>query len=385
MSVRRPSLLQLVVIALLTGGVLGICPCLFQGALLSPAIYDYFPQQTPAGCMTNSSVNCTNYPGMYQNDSAIKLYGTSCAVWDQMPATPWFSYCPPASNWSHSDYNWCQQPWCYVDASCPDGVSSSVFQGESTAAYYSYLSCGSTSDCYTNVAWNASYVWPTACPYDPTGGKTYKAHKSGDCACLFQGKSLTSAVYDNWPQKQPAACMNSTDCTDYPGKYAGMAAIKQYGTTCGAWDQIPGTPWYSYCPAGSEWCHYDWNWCQQPWCYVNETCSSGVASSVFSGSDVAFYSYSTCINTPDCYTGIPWNYTPGWPIPPSECPFDSSDNNWHTAQQCPNGWITTTTTSTSGSTSTHNATTSIYLIPSHSAHMPELAAMAMVVVFMMQH
>ena len=282
---------------------------------------------------------------MYKNEKAINLYGSTCGAWDQAPGTPWYSYCPNTSNWSHPDYNWCQQPWCYVDPSCPDAVPSSVFTGSADASHYSYLSCGSKSDCYTNIAWNKTYKWPANCPYDPTGSKTYKTHKAGSCACMFQGKALPSTLYDNYPSKSPAGCNNSTDCKKYPGMYKALAAIKYYGTTCVSWDQQPGTPWYSYCPAGSKWCGYDHNWCQQPWCYVDSSCATAVPSTVFSGSDTGFYSYNTCANAPDCYSKIAWNSTPS---PPKACPFDSSDNGWHTDTQCPNGWrvggTTTTTT-----------------------------------------
>jgi len=175
---------------------------------------------------------------MYNTSKAVKLYGSNCAVWDQMPGTPWNSYCPSTtSDWSHPDYNWCQQPWCYVDASCPSAVPSTVFTG-SDVAYYSYLSCGATSDCYSNIAWNATYVWPPKCPYDPTGDKTYKVHKSGDCACKFQGRTLTSPIIDHYPEKKPAGCAPGTDCTNYPGMYKAMDAINYYGTTCGSWDKI---------------------------------------------------------------------------------------------------------------------------------------------------
>jgi len=166
---------------------------------------------------------------------------------------------------------------------------------------------------------------------------------------------LPSTLYDNYPSKSPAGCNNSTDCKKYPGMYKALAAIKYYGTTCVSWDQQPGTPWYSYCPAGSKWCGYDHNWCQQPWCYVDSSCATAVPSTVFSGSDTGFYSYNTCANAPDCYSKIAWNSTPS---PPKACPFDSSDNGWHTDTQCPKGWLTSSGT-TGGTTGGTGSTTGV--------------------------
>jgi len=334
-----------------------VCPCVFQGQTLPASIYDNYPNKKPANCTpaasgcTPGSVcgdTCTKWPGMYKNSPMTKYYGTNCAPWDQMPDTPWYSYCPMTSDWSNQDFNWCQQPWCYVDnTTCTEGVPSSVFAG-SEVAYYSYLSCGHTADCYTNIAWNASYVWPANCPYDPTSQSTYRVHKSGVCACMFQGAQMDAATYTNYPVKNPVGCTvgGSPDCANWPGQYKDQEAIKLYGTTCASWDQMPGTPWFSYCPAGSLWCHYDWNWCTQPWCYVNETCSSGVASSVYKGSPVAFYSYDTCLSTPDCYTNVAWKNSTTRVLP-AACPYDSSDNGWYTAKACASGWefpVTTTTT-----------------------------------------
>jgi len=305
---------------------------------LTPAVYDNYPVKDPADCDTaitddKNAKYCKKKPGMYKAMAAIKLYGTTCAAWDQIPGTPWYSYCPAGSNWAHMDFNWCQQPWCYVDKTCTgEKVASSVFKGSDTA-YYSYTACGHTADCYTDIAWNKSYAWPTGCPYDPHADKGYAVHEKGNCACGYQGKELDPTLYTNYPNEDPTGCVAnaSVTCTKNPGMYKTMASIKFYGTTCAAWDQMPGTPWYSYCPANSDWCHYDYNWCQQPWCYVDKACTSKVATSVFKGSTVAFYSYDTCLDTPDCYSKIAWNATPS---PPAACPFDYSDNKWQTSKTC---------------------------------------------------
>ena len=103
------------------------------------------------------------------------------------------------------------------------------------------------------------------CPYDPHGENTYMVYKQ-DCPCLYQGAALPSDLYTNYP-------------TSNPGEYAGLTQIHLYGTTCAAWDQSPETPWFSSCPSGADWCSYDHNWCQAPWCYVSDSCSTGVGPS----------------------------------------------------------------------------------------------------------
>jgi hypothetical protein len=298
--------------------------------------------------------------------AAIKLYGTTCAAWDQMPDTPWYSLCEVTivqptrclfslgsscevtngnaePDWSTNEKNWCQQPWCYVDSTCTgDKVATSVFEG-SPISYYSYQSCGGAANCYTGISGNSTFEWPTGCPYNPHGGtgaaRSFSVHESGSCACLYQGKKLDASVYTNYPDEKPAGCVadSTVTCTRSPGMYANMASIKWYGTTCAAWDQMPGTPWFSSCPANSEWCNYDFNWCQQPWCYVSSSCNSMVATSVFEGQTViAQYSYATCLNTPNCYTNISGVAAPT--NIPSGCPFDAKDNFWQTAKLCP-AWL----------------------------------------------
>jgi len=281
------------------------CACLYQGKQISADTYTNYPIQDP---------------GKYASYGAVKIYGSTCAAWDAQPGTPWFDYCPDSASFSEKDYNWCMQPWCYVSDKCSSKVPSSVFNGSSTA-FYSYKTCGCEADCYTNVAWTDN-TWPAGCPYDPHGDNTYTVHKAGNCACLYQGAVLDNDTYTNYP-------------ADEPGKYKDLANIKSYGTVCAAWDQVPETPWVSYCPADSDWCHQDYNWCIEPWCYVSDTCSSKVPSSVFKGSSVTFYSYDTCLSTPDCYTGLAWeNSTAG---APAGCPFDGSSVGWYTSASC-KGW-----------------------------------------------
>jgi len=288
----------------------GDCACIYQGSELAADTYNSYPADDP---------------GKYNTYESIKVYGTTCAAWDAIPGTPWFSYCPGNASFGTADYNWCQQPWCYVDSSCSSAVGTSVFAGSSTT-HYSYLTCGSAADCYTNIAWNDSYSWPAGCPYDPYSTTDYKVFKTGSCSCLYHGQLLASDIYTNYPAQDP-------------GKYASNGNIKIYGTSCAAWDQVPETPWASDCPSGSDWCNKDYNWCQLPWCYVDSSCATGVSTSVFNGSTTTHYSYDTCLGTPDCYTDIAWGTTDG---APQGCPFDQSSSGWYTAKNCSDGWSDST-------------------------------------------
>ena len=115
---------------------------------------------------------------------------------------------------------------------------------------------------------------------------------------------------------------------DHPGRFANLTYISIYGTTCAAWDQMPETPGSAYCANNADWCHSQFNWCQLPWCFVGEGCSSRLAMQGFGGSSAAFYSYDTCLSAPDCRT-MPFD---------ESCPFDSKDTSWSTAKQCPDSW-----------------------------------------------
>jgi len=337
----RGVLVAMTLLALPTGASAD-CSCIYQGSRLLPSLYANYPSSDP---------------GKYNTGyDAIDIYGTTCAAWDQMEGTPWKSYCPDNADFSLVANSWCQAPWCYVASSCSSKIASSVFAGSSTA-YYSYATCGNTPDCYTN-----SGAGVTGCPYDPHGTKTNKIHKGGDCACTYQGNTLASSLYNNYP-------------TSNPGRYKDYAGIKNYGTTCAAWDQLPNTPWFSYCPSGSDWCHQTFNWCQLPWCYVNENCNTRIASSVFKGSTTAYYSYDTCLSTPDCYTN---SAEADWASLPSACPFDSSDSGWYTKSNCPNGYTGTASTSTTGASSSFETSNSA----SAAAMAPMMIAVALVTCFL---
>ena len=66
------------------------------------------------------------------------------------------------------------------------------------------------------------------------------------CDCLYQGTNLPEVLYENLMEN--------------------LSSIALYGTSCAAWDHIPGTPLAHHCLPGSDWSG-DKNWCQIPWCY----------------------------------------------------------------------------------------------------------------------
>ena len=269
-----------------------VCECLYKGVLLPAGLYTHFPSQEP---------------GKYAALPNIAIYGTACAAWDQVPGTPWSHSCAPGSDWSSSAFNWCQLPWCYVSSECASRIPTLVFNG--SIQYFSYDSCGNAPDCYNDFSQDKR------CPYDPYGTHNFTVHKGDDCECSFHGLQLPADVYSLYPLTEP-------------GKYANLSHINTYGTTCAAWDQMPGMPWQQYCPADADWCHSQTNWCQLPWCYVAESCSSKIASNMFQGSVAAYYSYDTCLSTPDC-RNMPFD---------AACPFEPTDTGWATATECPNSW-----------------------------------------------
>merc|ERR1711904_198871 len=76
---------------------------------------------------------CTGNKGASDGSSFSVDIGESCAAWDGME-----SYCKEGGSSFGSD--WCEDDWCYVDASCSQPTySSSYFPG--TELYFSYKSC----------------------------------------------------------------------------------------------------------------------------------------------------------------------------------------------------------------------------------------------------
>ncbi|CAE7940066.1 unnamed protein product, partial [Symbiodinium necroappetens] len=256
---------------------------------------------------------------MYATLPNIAIYGTSCAAWDQIPGTPWAKQCMVGSNWTDSEFNWCQIPWCYVDASCASRRHSLVFNGSSTI-FFSYDSCGNAPDCYNQ------YDTDPRCPYDPYDSQHFVLHKGRGCECLFHGRELPPTLFQDFPMLDP-------------GKFASLPHVSVYGTSCAAWDQIPGTPWAQYCPSDADWCHSQNNWCQLPWCYVAEECPTRMDGKVFEGA-MTYFSYDTCLSTPQCYQD-PFD---------EACPFDMTDSGWSTPASCSMGWSDVCSCAYQGST-----------------------------------
>jgi hypothetical protein len=87
----------------------------------------------------------------------LKIYGSSCAAWDDMAGTPYKEYCPADLDTCSQGGNWCRQNWCFVNdpVACAargfDVAGGSVFSPSSgeTTTYYSFGICG-VADCYNN-------------------------------------------------------------------------------------------------------------------------------------------------------------------------------------------------------------------------------------------
>ena len=163
--------------------------------------------------------------------------------------------------------------------------------------YYSHDTCFSTPNCREDHL-------DRNCPYDNrvSGWATSADCKHGwsdVCDCLYQGSNLPELLYENLMDN--------------------LSSIALYGTSCAAWDHIPGTPLAHHCLPGSDWSG-DKNWCQVPWCYVNSSCPSRMQSRLFGN---AFYSYDTCGNAPNCYDD--WTHR--------SCPFDPYGSKSYTLHQ----------------------------------------------------
>jgi hypothetical protein len=239
--------------------------------------------------------------GKYASLAMISAYGTACAPWDSIKGTPWFAgYCntvgdpsatPPVAG---KDYcskadSWCDDPWCYVDKTCPTWTKTSVFADVPNAPVdmgYSYEACGAIN-CYADK--NAA-----GCPYDPMGVCP------NSCKCLYKD-GLPKEFWEG-------------------GKYKDLAMISQYGVRCNAWDALPGTPWFvNFCDpfgdnsaspprAPKNHCHRDNSWCAAEWCYVSASCSGSQKTGVFADADVPaatnlHFSYEAC-GAPNCYTDV---------------------------------------------------------------------------------
>jgi len=256
------------------------CKCKYQDHVLPEELYTDYPLQNP---------------GEHKDDVADGRYGTMCAAWDAMPGTPYFDSC---TGDKLADNGWCTAPWCYVEGDCPDAEPTVFFNGSSTTMY-SYSVCGAP-DCFTT---NADGSPVEGCPY----GSVHAA----SCACKFAGEELPKDLLEDYPE-------------DDEGKYKDLRGIEYYGTACGAWDQQPDTPFFTLCPADSDWCDSAFNWCQAPWCYVDaDACDKmNEVSSIFNGTIKLHYSYETC-GAVNCQAQQS-----------DDCPWDGSSIPWYTAVDC---------------------------------------------------
>ena len=191
------------------------CECLFHGLELPP---ETFLLDADADSDTSE---------IFGNTSFARIYGTTCAAWDQMPGSPWAEHCPRDADWCHSEHNWCQLPWCYVSEACETKMSSTFFDNASTVAFYSYNTCLDSPSC-------RSMPFDASCPFDSRDIHWPTAVECPDswsdvCECQFQGSVLPESLFTQFP-------------TEEPRRFAHMPNIGVYGTTCAAWDQVPGTP-----------------------------------------------------------------------------------------------------------------------------------------------
>lgn len=253
------------------------CPCLFQGSYLPDrwlAAYDPSADQSNVSNITLG----VEAPLLY-------LYGTMCAAWDSMPGMPYEQDCLESDRGS-LDTNFCQAPWCYVSPDCAtEAHVSQIFSG--SEAKYSYFSCGKAPNCKRE----ANGAWGAGCPYDPAGDESYTVYKKS-CECVYAGQEV-----------EPYGV---------------------YGTTCAAWDTHADSPnFVQDCSKAVDMCSRQSNYCQVPWCYVqNATCDTAIPSKVTPG---MFYSYDTCLGGPNCEA-------PQTPLADRMCPYDARKVGWSTPE-----------------------------------------------------
>jgi len=215
--------------------------------------------------------------GQHEALPNIKQYGAYCAAWDNIAGTPWHDSCHMGDMCS-MDYNWCSNAWCYVDPKCDSFVPTSVFAdvpGAPESLGYSYTACGS-HDCYDGT---------TGCPHDPNG---QFGCDEGETTYALDARCKCIGIDPQWYMG---------------GKHEDLPNIAQYGSSCNAWDNLDGTPWFAdYCYM-KDMCSAD-NWCMGKWCYVDSSCPSFVSTSVFAdvpgAPESLGYSYEAC-GSKDCY------------------------------------------------------------------------------------
>lgn len=199
----------------------------------------------------------------------VKTYGTNCGLWDQMPGTPFYESCNKSSGADFCANSWCQARWCYVDPSCPSAAKVTPgWTTPGTTTSFSYEACASV-DCYTGTE---------GCPYDPEG-----ACGKPSCACKYQNGKIPEEWYTG-------------------GTGATLSMMPYYGTSCTAWDSMPGLPYYN---SSADVCADSWH--IESWCYVDANCPSAatVKNPAWSNPNMdvtVHFSYEACGN-PDCYMG----------------------------------------------------------------------------------
>mmetsp|Transcript_23590 Transcript_23590/g.54512 ORF Transcript_23590/g.54512 Transcript_23590/m.54512 type:complete len:464 (-) Transcript_23590:74-1465(-) len=225
------------------------------------------------------------------NDAVVDYpatYGEGCGVHLE-PGQPACQETPPA--------DWCLQPWSYVNpctCTASDITQATYFPGSNL--YYSYGACGgadtySTTGAGLNETASMGCPAPAPAPVSP-GNWPETAGPSDNCACIPLDEARKIACSGDIAQGT-GMCANSSSGLLPPN----------YGAECGVHFELndqscfkdPDTMWASQCmtPHWDVGCRKDW--CDQPWCYVdNSTCTAAVTASYqFPGSPLT-YSYVNC-------------------------------------------------------------------------------------------
>ncbi|CAE7728459.1 unnamed protein product [Symbiodinium pilosum] len=240
---------------------------------------------------SNDPCKCKNSASIFSatmNATFASNYGESCSSWDM--ATCATNYRPDQVDL------WCCKAWCYVDKACPSAIQS-LNPGMEGILFWSDNVC---PDDPALVA---------QCPYKPTPNVS---STDTSCDCL----NVT----------MPLASLQS----------AGLnASFAEYGQQCGPHDAFICDITYPGATHGM--------WCCMSWCWVDKTCPTARASTVWPGN---FWSDTKCEMDAEIVSGCPWDLAacscrqlPSGTLPsPFADNYGSSCNAWDSVS-CKDTWF----------------------------------------------
>ena len=200
----------------------------------------------------NDPCKCKNSASLFStamNATFASNYGSSCSAWDMTTC---------ASNYRPDQVDtWCCASWCYVDKACSSAIQS-LNPGMEGILFWSDNVCADDP------------ALVSQCPYKPAPNVSAT---DTSCDCLnvtMPTASLISAGLD--------------------------ASYASYGQECGPHDAFICETTYPGANHGM--------WCCMSWCWVDKTCPTARASTVWPGN---FWSDTKCEMIPDIVSGCKYD------------------------------------------------------------------------------